>query len=59
MSRLMSIKSVKINSYKDNSISYTLLINGDVESFMKQIEANPSIQLVEVNQNIISALLNY
>ena len=59
MSRLMSIKSVKINSYKDNSISYTLQINGDVESFMKQIEANPSIQLVEVNQNIISALLNY
>ena len=59
MSRLMSIKSVKINSYIDNSISYTLQINGDVESFMKQIEANPSIQLVEVNQNIISALLNY
>jgi len=55
----MSIKSVKINSYIDNSISYTLEINGDVESFMKQIEANPSIQLVEVNQNIISALLNY
>ena len=57
MQRLISIKTSKIESYVDNSITYSLIINGDINSFKKEIRANPNLQLIESNDNVIFGLI--
>ena len=57
MQRLISIKTSKIESYVDNSITYSLIINGDINSFKKEIRANPDLQLIESNDNVIFGLI--
>ena len=58
MSRLISIKTTKINSYVDTSVVYTLQISGDTESFKKEVNANPYLQLIESDDNVTFVLLN-
>jgi len=58
MSRLISIKNTKINSYVNKSVAYTLQISGDIESFKKEVNANPYLQLIESDDNVTFVLLN-
>ena len=58
MSRLISIKTSKINSYVDRSVVYTLQISGDIKSFKKEVNANPYLQLIESDDNVTFVLLN-
>lgn len=58
MSQLISIKTTKINSYVDTSVVYTLQISGDTESFKKEVNANPYLQLIESDDNVTFVLLN-
>ena len=58
MLRLISIKTSIIKSYSDDSISYTLKINGDLDSFKKEIRANPYLQLIENDDNVTFMLIS-
>ena len=58
MFRLVSIKTSVIKSYIDDSIYYTLKINGDLDSFKKEIRANPYLQLIENDENVTFMLIS-
>jgi hypothetical protein len=58
MLRLISIRSSVIKSYVEDSISYTLKINGDLDSFKKEIRANPYLQLIESDENVTFVLIS-
>ena len=58
MLRLISIRTSVIKSYVEDSISYTLKINGDLDSFKKEIRANPYLQLIESDENVTFVLLS-
>jgi hypothetical protein len=58
MLRLISIKTSVIKSYIEDSISYTLKINGDLDSFKKEIRANPYLQLIENDENVTFMLIS-
>ena len=58
MLRLISIRTSVIKSYVEDSISYTLKINGDLDSFKKEIRANPYLQLIESDENVTFVLIS-
>ena len=58
MLRLISIRTSVIESYVKDSISYTLKINGDLDSFKKEIRANPYLQLIESDENVTFVLIS-
>ena len=58
MLRLISIRASVIESYVKDSISYTLKINGDLDSFKKEIRANPYLQLIESDENVTFVLIS-
>jgi hypothetical protein len=58
MLRLISIRTSVIESYVEDSISYTLKINGDLDSFKKEIRANPYLQLIESDENVTFVLIS-
>ena len=58
MLRLISIRTSVIESYLKDSISYTLKINGDLDSFKKEIRANPYLQLIESDENVTFVLIS-
>jgi hypothetical protein len=58
MLRLISIRTSVIKSYVEDSISYTLKINGDLDSFKKEIRANPYLQLIESDENVNFVLIS-
>ena len=58
MLRLISIKTSVIKSYIEDSISYTLKINGDLDTFKKEIRANPYLKLIENDDNVTFKLIN-
>ena len=58
MLRLISIRTSVIESYVKDSISYTLKINGDLNSFKKEIRANPYLQLIESDENVTFVLIS-
>ena len=58
MKRLISIKDKEIRSYFDSSLSYAFTINGSMESFMKEIDANLDLQFIEMKNDTILIELN-
>lgn len=58
MLRIISIRTSVIESYVEDAISYTLKINGDLDSFKKEIRANPYLQLIESDENVTFALIS-
>ena len=58
MKRLISIKDKEIRSYFDSSLSYAFTINGSMESFIKEIDANLDLQFIEMKNDTILIELN-
>ena len=58
MLRIISIRTSVIESYVEDAISYTLKINGDLDSFKKEIRANPYLQLIESDENVTFVLIS-
>ena len=58
MKRLISIKNKEIRSYFDSSLSYAFTINGSMESFIKEIDANLDLQFIEMKNDTILIELN-
>ena len=58
LNRLISIRDIKITSYNNSTISYTFIIRGNLESFMKEVNANLDLQVINVEEDFISIELN-
>ena len=58
LNRLISIKDAKMTSYTNSLLSYTFIIKGDSESFVKEVNANLDLQVINIEEDSISIELN-
>ena len=58
LNRLISIKDAKMISYTNSLLSYTFIIKGDSESFVKEVNANLDLQVINIEEDSISIELN-
>ena len=47
-----------MTSYNNSSISYTFIIRGDLQSLIKEVNANLDLQVINVEEDFISIELN-
>ena len=58
LNRLISIKDAKMTSYTNSLLSYTFIIKGDSESFVKEVNANLDLQVINIEEDSILIELN-
>ncbi len=58
LNRLISIKDAKMTSYTNSLLSYTFIIKGDSESFVKEVNANLDLQVINIDEDSILIELN-
>ena len=58
LNRLISIKDAKMISYTNSLLSYTFIIKGDSESFVKEVNANLDLQVINIEEDSILIELN-
>ena len=58
LNRLISINDAKMTSYTNSLLSYTFIIKGDSESFVKEVNANLDLQVINIEEDSILIELN-